>query len=126
MKNSIVAKTVSAAKSVAKAPKIKPAGAEAFLWRHLRAKRFEMLNFKRQQPIGRYVVGFVSLERKLIIEIDGGPRQAHSTAAGERDHWLREQGFVVLRVWNHSVVRNVTSGLDVIDRYLTEPPERYH
>jgi len=123
MKNSMATKATASNPG----PRTKSGDAETILWRHLHTKRFAALKFKRQQPIGRYVVAFVSLEKKLIIEIDGGPRYVRNEADGERDQWLRDQGFVVLRFWTHSVLKGGLAGvLDVLDRYLTEPAARYH
>jgi len=46
--------------------------AEQTLWRHLRLRQVDGCKFRRQQPIGKYIVDFVSFEKKLIIEVDGG------------------------------------------------------
>jgi very-short-patch-repair endonuclease len=62
---------------------------EAALWRILRANRFSGARFKRQQPIGNYIVDFVSLERKLIIELDGGQHALVESKDRQRDAWLR-------------------------------------
>jgi very-short-patch-repair endonuclease len=62
--------------------------------------------FRRQEPIGPYVVDFVSFEKMLIIEIDGGQHaeiQAR-TRDEARSTWLRSQGFEVLRFWNNEVL----------------------
>jgi very-short-patch-repair endonuclease len=56
----------------AKALRSNQTDAEQRLWYHLRAHRFMGLKFKRQKPIGRYIVDFVCMERRLIIELDGG------------------------------------------------------
>ncbi|MBS0267015.1 MAG: endonuclease domain-containing protein [Planctomycetes bacterium] len=79
--------------------------AEHFLWDELRAKRFHGYKFRRQVPIGNYIVDFVCLERKIIIELDGGQHtdSHHRTYDSRRDHWLRSEGFSVLRFWNSDV-----------------------
>jgi very-short-patch-repair endonuclease len=84
--------------------------AERRLWYRLRARRFGGYKFKRQVPIGSYVVDFACLGRKLIIEIDGGQ---HATAAndGVRDKCLAAAGFRVLRFWNHDVLRSTDAVL---------------
>ncbi len=88
--------------------------AEQRLWYHLRAHRFLGLKFKRQKPVGRYIVDFICHERRLIIEVDGGGH-AHQTAYDhERDTWLRERGYRVLRVWNHDVVQQLDGVLEQI------------
>jgi len=50
---------------------------EAYLWRHFKNRQMQDLKFRRQQPIGRYVVDFISLEKKLIIEVDGGQHDSN-------------------------------------------------
>lgn len=63
--------------------------------------------FRRQQPIGNYIVDFVCLEKRLIIELDGGQHAEQSHYDSERDAWLRDQRFTVLRFWNNDVLINV-------------------
>lgn len=77
--------------------------AEQFLWRQLRAHRLVEAKFKRQQPIGPYIVDFVCFEARLVIEVDGGQHQDCNTDR-IRDAWLESQGFRVLRFWNHEVL----------------------
>lgn len=60
--------------------------------------------FRRQVPIGPYVVDFAALEPRLVIEVDGG-QHADSARDVVRDAWLKEQGFVVLRFWNDEVLQ---------------------
>ena len=69
---------------------------EQHLWRHLRDKQIEGFKFRRQHPVGRYVVDFVNLEKKVVVELDGGQ---HAIDAGDkiRDEWLRAEGYKVLR-----------------------------
>jgi hypothetical protein len=57
---------------LAKALRKRQTDAENLLWRHLRAKQLEGVKFRRQAPLGNYIVDFISFERKIIIEIDGG------------------------------------------------------
>ena len=68
------------------------------------------LKFKRQRPVGRYVVDFVCQERRLIVEVDGGHHAEQTEYDRERDSWLREHGYEVLQVWNHEVMQQ----LDVV------------
>ncbi|HJU71846.1 MAG TPA: endonuclease domain-containing protein [Paucimonas sp.] len=79
--------------------------AEQRLWHHLRAHRFLALKFKRQKPIGRYIVDFICHESNLIVELDGGQHQEHASYDQRGDAWLREQGYTVLRFWNHDVLQ---------------------
>jgi very-short-patch-repair endonuclease len=75
---------------------------ETKLWQQLRAKRFEDFKFRRQVPIGPYIVDFICYERRLIIELDGSQHEG-STYDMKRDAWLHSQDFRVLRFWNNDV-----------------------
>lgn len=86
--------------------------AEQRLWYHLRAHRFMNLKFKRQLPIGRYIVDFVCLEYRLIIEADGG--QHGDETDHLRDAWLKSQGFTILRFWNHEILQQTEAVLERI------------
>jgi very-short-patch-repair endonuclease len=88
--------------------------AEQKLWYHLRAHRFMGRKFKRQKPIGRYVVDFICLEDKLIIELDGGQHSENMEYDQERDSWLRSQGYTVLRFWNNELMNEIESVLERI------------
>jgi very-short-patch-repair endonuclease len=79
--------------------------AERRLWYHLRAHRFSGYKFKRQIPIGRYIVDFVCLAERLVIEVDGG-QHADNQLDLRRTQWLEDQGFRVLRFWNNEVLNN--------------------
>ena len=83
-----------------------PTDAEAIIWRQLRAHRFVGHKFKRQQPIGNFIVDFVCFEAGVIVEVDGGQHN-ESVADQSRDAWLMSQGFVVLRFWNNEVSQNL-------------------
>jgi len=87
--------------------------AERTLWRHLRLRQFAGYKFRRQQPIGKYIVDFVCFERKLIIELDGSQHSGEVAYDSERSAWLEEQGFRVLRFWDNQVF-NETDGLKEI------------
>jgi very-short-patch-repair endonuclease len=99
--------------SHAKALRANMTEAERRLWYFLRAHRFKGMKFKRQAMIGRYIVDFVSFQRSLVIEVDGG-RHADNEADGRRARWLEGQGFRVLRFWNNEVLNNSGGVLDVI------------
>jgi len=86
--------------------------AERLLWRHLRAHRLDGEKFRRQQPLGPYIVDFVHFGARLIVEADGGQ---HGGAADEvRDAWLRRQGFRVLRFWNNEILQQTDAVLTSI------------
>lgn len=95
--------------------------AETRLWSHLRAHRLNGLKFKRQKPLGPYIVDFVCLECKLIVEVDGGQ---HAEAIGydmRRDAWLETQGFRVLRFWNNEVLGETEAVLEKIQEGALSP-----
>jgi len=95
---------------------------EQYLWRHLRDRQVEGFKFRRQQPLGRYVVDFVNLEKKLVIELDGG-QHAEDLTDKIRDEWLRHEGFEVLRFWDNQVHSNLEGVLENIrDALLTPHP----
>jgi very-short-patch-repair endonuclease len=95
--------------------------AEHVLWRQLRAHRFDGHKFRRQQPLGPYVVDFVNFDARLIVEADGG-QHAESPHDQRRDAWLHAQGFRVLRFWNDDVLLRTESVLDAIWFALQAPP----
>jgi very-short-patch-repair endonuclease len=79
-----------------------PPATERLLWKLLRDRRLDGLKFRRQVPLGRYVADFVCMRHRLIIEADG-PHHEDSLTDGERDAWLRGQGFRVLRFTNGAI-----------------------
>ena len=87
--------------------------AEKLLWRHLRGHRLAGQKFRRQQPLGPYVVDFVHFGVRLIVEADGGQHNASEHDA-QRDTWLKAQGFRVLRFWNNEILLNTDEVLAVI------------
>ena len=98
----------------AKALRSNQTDAEQRLWYHLRAHRFMDLKFKRQKPIGRYIVDFVCRERCLIVELDGGQHADTLLKDQRRDAWLRGQGYTVLRFWNNDVMQQLENVLEQI------------
>ena len=86
------------------------------LWYFLRARRFGGWKFRRQEPIGKCYVDFCCVEKKLIIELDGGQHGEASQAMydARRDEELRRMGFSVLRFWDHDVLKRTDVVLQVI------------
>jgi very-short-patch-repair endonuclease len=79
---------------------------ERRLWYLLRRKQIEGSRFRRQQPIGPYIVDFVCFNERLVIELDGG---SHTETQGHdevRTAWLEARGYRVLRLWNNDVMGN--------------------
>jgi very-short-patch-repair endonuclease len=96
--------------------------AENTLWKSLRAKRLQGLKFRRQEPIGKYIVDFVCYEKKIIIEIDGGQHSVDKEKDQERDHWFKTKGFEVLRFWNNDVLKKTEEILEIIMKRCLESP----
>ena len=94
---------------------------ETRLWRHLRAHRLNDEKFRRQQPIGPYVVDFVHFGARLIVEADD---DQHNDAPRDerRDAWLRAQGFKVLRFWNNEIMNNLEGVLLRVVAAMNEAP----
>jgi len=78
--------------------------AERALWRGLRGRQFDGFKFRRQHAFGAYVLDFVCIAAKLVIEVDGGQHAEASTADEERTRFLTSAGFRVLRFWNNEVL----------------------
>ena len=80
---------------------------EKLVWEQLRNRRLEGLKFRRQHPIEHYIVDFVCLERKLIIELDGGQHGEKVKYDERRTSCLQSRGYRVIRFWNHDVVNHL-------------------
>jgi len=74
----------------------------------------EGVKFRRQAPLGKYIVDFISFERKLILEIDGGQHALERDNDEKREIWLESQGFRILRFWNNEVLQNLEGVLEAI------------
>lgn len=96
--------------------------AEKLLWKHLRGKRLFGLKFRRQEPIGKYIVDFVCHEKKVIIELDGGQHSEELERDQKRDRWFRGEGFKVLRFWNNDVLSQTEEVLETIMKNCLESP----
>jgi len=79
-----------------------PTEAEQKLWLLLRDRRFATYKFRRQVPIGSFIVDFLCPAQKLIVELDGS-QHADSAYDAKRDAWLTGAGFHILRIWNNDL-----------------------
>jgi very-short-patch-repair endonuclease len=95
--------------------------AEQELWRHIRNRQLFGCKFRRQAPIGKYIVDFVCFEKRLIIELDGGQHAVHQNYDHCRSEWLQSQGFKVIRFWNHDILKQVEAVKEIIVRSLNTP-----
>ncbi|HEV2549461.1 MAG TPA: endonuclease domain-containing protein [Stellaceae bacterium] len=82
-----------------------PTDAEIRLWSRLRGKQLKAYRFRRQHPMGPYVVDFFCADAKLVVEVDGG-QHADSKSDDARTRWLEARGYRVIRFWNNDVLAN--------------------
>jgi very-short-patch-repair endonuclease len=104
------------ARAHARAMRVTATEAEKALLRLLRDQRLAEMKWRRQIPIGAFIVDFVCFEHRLIVECDGS-QHADNRHDDKRDAWLWAQGFRVLRFWNHDVMG---ARLSVIDTILAQ------
>jgi len=105
---------ISELTNLAKKLRKSPTEAESILWSRLRARQVEGTKFKRQQPIEGYIVDFVSFEKRMIIELDGGQHAEEHEKDGIRGGILEENGFRILRFWNNEIFENLDGVLETI------------
>ena len=101
-------------KSRARALRRSMTDAEKLLWRSLRDRQMDGWKFRRQHPIRPFIVDFVCVERKLIIELDGGQHASKIWADASRSSYLRKKGYKILRFWNNQVLKETKAVLDTI------------
>jgi len=101
-----------------------PTGAEKLLWEHIRAKQLSV-KFNRQHIIGDYIVDFVCIEKKLVIEIDGGYHSEYEQIEKDefRTQQLRDWGFSVIRFKNEDVLGDISGVLNKIKNNLNNKNE---
>lgn len=92
--------------------------AEKILWRYLRNRQVMDMKFRRQVPIGKYIVDFCCHEKRLIIELDGGQHTFNGNIERDtkRQKHLEEEGYKVLRFWNTDIFLNIDGVLQNICR----------
>ncbi len=96
--------------------------AEQILWKHLRGRRFLGWKIRRQHTLQGYIVDFVCLERKIIIELDGGQHAKRKTYDAIRTRILERDGYKVIRFWNNDVMHHLD---DVLLSILNTPHPAY-
>ncbi len=95
--------------------------AERLLWQRLRSRQLAGAKFRRQATVGLYIVDFLCVEAKLVVEADGGQ---HSPERDEvRTAWLESRGLRLARFWNHDILQNVDGVLEAILLLLQEKQE---
>jgi very-short-patch-repair endonuclease len=100
--------------------------AERRLWFRLRDRRLAGWKFKRQVPIDRFVVDFLCADAKLIVELDGGQHDQDRERDEDRTRVLEAMGYLVVRFWNHDVMRNMDGVLEeilsTVNHFRSDPP----
>jgi len=94
--------------------------AERKLWSAIKNRKLGGFKFRRQAPIGKYVVDFVCHEKSLVIEVDGSQHIEKSEADAQRTAWLGVQGFRVIRFWNDQVLKETDAVLKEILRVINQ------
>ena len=96
--------------------------AERRLWYCLRDRRLGDWKFRRQHPVGPYIVDFICIEKKVVIEVDGGQHEENEEADLRRTAYLEKQGYRVMRFWNHEVLQETDAVMDTIFDTLEDLP----
>ena len=87
--------------------------AERRLWAVLRDRRLQGYKFRRQHPIGRFIVDFACTKHRLVIEADGGQHDENPSDA-RRTAWLESQGWRVIRFWNNDMLANTEGVMNTV------------
>ncbi|HEY1153327.1 MAG TPA: DUF559 domain-containing protein, partial [Pseudolabrys sp.] len=95
-----------------------PTDAEAAMWSLLRSRQLSNYKFRRQMPLEGYILDYVCLAKRLVVEIDGG-QHASSARDATRDAVLNRHGCRIARYWNHDVLQQPQSVLEDILAKLT-------
>ena len=106
-------------KDYARALRRNQTDAETALWRSLRNRTLGC-KYRRQKPIGPYIVDFVCIQHRLLIELDGG-QHFESASDALRDQWFASHEYRVMRFWNHDVLGNLEGVLEQIQRSSSSP-----
>ncbi|HOO82797.1 MAG TPA: ribosome maturation factor RimM [Alphaproteobacteria bacterium] len=93
--------------------------AEKLLWSKLRNRQFENLKFRRQHPVPPYVADFYCEDLKLIVEIDGGQHTPEKDR--ERQKYIEDQGYKIIRFWNNDVLSNIDGVLEKLSLSIPSP-----
>lgn len=95
---------------------------ERVVWQAIRGAQMDGYKFRRQFAIGKYIADFACIEKKLVIELDGGQHQYHQDYDEQRSAFIQEQGWQVLRFWNNDVLENLDGVLHRISEKLKDSP----
>ena len=98
---------------------------EKILWNKLKNSQLNGIKFRRQQPIGPYIVDFASFYPKIVIELDGGQHNNINNLNKDviRDNFLTNEGFLVLRIWNNDIYTNLEGTMEYLKKETSPTPE---
>ena len=96
--------------------------AERKLWAYLRGDKLHGVNFRRQHAIGNFIVDFVSIKNKLVIELDGSQHLDQVQYDIERSKYFESQGYKVVRFWNNQVENDINGVIRTIELALKCDP----
>ena len=111
-------------KARARSLRRKSTDAEILLWQHIRDRRLLGLKFRRQVPIGNYIVDFFCEDAQVIIELDGGQHMEQEQYDRVRSDWLTANGFRIVRYWNNDIANNLDAVLENLFLLLQETGAR--
>ncbi len=97
--------------------------AEAKLWSVLKTGQLEGYKFRKQQPVGPFIVDFICNQKRLVIELDGGQHAEQQEYDTKRTAFLEQAGYTVLRFWNNEVLENPEGVVEVVLGKLKELPD---
>lgn len=98
---------------------------EKLLWKKLRNRQLCHFKFRRQVPIGPFIVDFFCYEANLIIELDGGIHALHINHDKKREEYLQKEGYRILRFENHKIVEDIHSVIETIVELLNSTPHLF-
>lgn len=84
------------------------------LWRHIRLRQIGGFKFRKQHPVGPYILDFARVEKRLAIELDGGQHGEYADYDSRRSAYLETHGYKVLRFWNSDVFKDIEAVKEVI------------
>jgi very-short-patch-repair endonuclease len=93
---------------------------EKILWHHLRNKQIEGLKFRRQYPVGSYILDFYCIESQLAIELDGSQHIGNKSYDTIRSQYFNKLGIEILRFWDNEIIENIDGVLEVVRNKVTQ------
>ena len=101
-------------RQLARALRKRMTDAERKLWRHLRNRELGGWKFRRQYPVGPFIVDFICVEKNVVIEVDGGQHAENEALDLQRSAYLNKMGYRVVRFWNNEVLQETEAVLEAI------------